>query len=556
MTLSLRTRMLAGYVALVVLVGGATLWVINRSLADVVTGSLDARLEAQARGVAQWLAGAGHPERLAPRLARVVAAQVTIVGADGAIDGDSVGGARAAGRPVGDAPEIAAAMRGDIRRARRRLTDDGPMMYLVAVPTVDGGAVRIAVPLSAIDAARGQLRDRVAVAALVGLAAAVLLGLGAIRAVTRPLKAMTQTAERLARGEYDVPPPDPGQDGRDELGLLSRTLAQLAAEIRARVGELTAERDLSAAVVEGLVEGVVAVDRGGAVVLANRAAHALLGADVAMPGPLSALVDDARGGVDRDGELAIAGREVRVSARPLAATGGAIVVLYDVTQLRALEGVRRDFLASAAHELRTPVTAISGYAETLLGGGVDDASAQEFLATIHRNAGRIARLVDDLLTLERLEARPERIGERSSVALAAVARDAAATARAVTPTASITVAIDDDLLALADRDGLDHVVQNLIDNAVLHGGGVVRVDAHRVGKRVVLAVADDGPGIAAAHQARIFDRFYRVEAGKPRRGSGLGLAIVRQQVEALGGTIRVDSAPGQGATFVVELDAA
>ncbi len=558
MRLSLRTRLIAGYLALVVLVGGATLWVINRTVADALVASLEARLVAQARGVAQWLGDAGHPERLAPKLGRVVAARVTIVGPDGQVLGDSDGRAHVA-RPIGDAPEIATARTGGVGRARRPLVVGGPTLYLVAVPTRDGGAVRIAVPLSAVDRARAELRDRMLVASLIGLGAATLLGFGAIRAVTRPLQAMTATAERLARGDYDVAPPDP-RPGGDELALLARTLAQLAAEIRARIGELTAERDLSAAVVEALVEGVVAVDRDGRRVLANRAAQVLLGEGSALPAELEVLVAEARAGVERDAEVEVQGRAVRVTARPLAATGGAIAVLYDVTQLRALDRVRRDFLASAAHELRTPVTAISGYAETLLHGDVDDAAAQEFLATIHRNAGRIARLVNDLLVLERLEARPERVGVRAPIALAAVARDAAATTRAAFPDARVTIDVADDVIALADRDGLDHVVQNLIDNAVMHGGGVARVAGHVAGKRVLLTVSDDGPGIAAEHHARIFERFFRLDPGRTRTrsrgGSGLGLAIVQQQALAMGGEVRLTSVPGQGTTFTVELDAA
>lgn len=557
MRLSLRARLIAGYLVLVAVVGGATLWMINRTVTAAVVGALEARLEAQAQGVAQWLDDAGHPERLAPKLARVVAARVTIVGADGRVEGDSEDRAHV-GRPVGLAPEVAAARRGEVGRGRRALAPDGPPLYLVAVPTRDGGAVRIAVPLAAVDQARADVRDRMILAAVIGLGAALLLGLGAIRAVTRPLQAMTLVAERLARGDYDVPAPAPAAPGDDELALLSRTLAQLAAELRARIGELTAERDLSAAVVEGLVEGVVAVDRAGRVVLANRAAAVLLGEPPAVPEALAAEVAAARGGAERDAELVIAGRAVRVTARPLAATGGAIAVLYDVTQLRALDRVRREFLASAAHELRTPVTAISGYAETLLGGQVDDAARAEFLATIHRNAARIAALVNDLLVLERLEARPERLGAREPVALAAVVADAAATARAAHPAARLTIDVADDAIALADRDGLDHVAQNLIDNAVLHGGGVARVTARRDGRRVVLSVADDGPGIAPEHHERIFERFFRVDVGRARSkgGSGLGLAIVRQQTLAMGGAIRVDSAPGQGTTFTVELDAA
>jgi two-component system, OmpR family, phosphate regulon sensor histidine kinase PhoR len=233
-------------------------------------------------------------------------------------------------------------------------------------------------------------------------------------------------------------------------------------------------------------------------------------------------------------------------------------VLYDVTRLRALEAVRRAFLSNAAHELRTPVTSISGYAETLLGGGVDAETSHEFLSTIHRNAGRIAALVADLLVLDSLEGRAEVVGTRAPIVLAQVVADAARTARGVTPGAQIEVDVAGEIAVLATRDGLDHIIQNLIDNAIKYGNDTtVSVEARRISARVRLAVRDHGPGIPDGHEDRIFERFYRLDAGRSRDlgGSGLGLAIVKRQVEAVGGRIWVEHAR-PGARFVVELDAA
>ncbi|HEY6174994.1 MAG TPA: ATP-binding protein, partial [Kofleriaceae bacterium] len=237
---------------------------------------------------------------------------------------------------------------------------------------------------------------------------------------------------------------------------------------------------------------------------------------------------------------------------------GAILVLYDVTRLRALEAVRREFLSNAAHELRTPVTAISGYAETLLAGGVDVETSQEFLTTIHRNAERIAALVADLLVLDTLEGRAEVVGTRAPVALAEVIDDAARTAKGVTPDARIEVDVAGELSVLATREGLDHIVQNLIDNAIKYGNNTpVTVRAARIAERVRLAVSDRGPGIPAGHEDRIFERFYRLDAGRSRDrgGSGLGLAIVKSQIEAIGGRVWVEHAT-PGARFIVEMDAA
>jgi two-component system phosphate regulon sensor histidine kinase PhoR len=251
------------------------------------------------------------------------------------------------------------------------------------------------------------------------------------------------------------------------------------------------------------------------------------------------------------------GREVRASARPLG-DPGAIVVLYDVTRMRALEAVRREFLSNAAHELRTPVTSISGYAETLLAGGVDAETSKEFLTTIHRNANRIASLVSDLLVLDTLGGRPSIVGERTPVALVQVVQDAARTTKGVSPAAQIEVEVPDDLAVLGTREGLDHVVQNLIDNAVKYGAGTpVTVRAERDGEVVRLAISDRGPGIPKGYEDRVFERFYRIDAGRSRAvgGSGLGLAIVKSQIEAMGGRVWVEQ-NNPGARFVVELELA
>jgi two-component system phosphate regulon sensor histidine kinase PhoR len=342
----------------------------------------------------------------------------------------------------------------------------------------------------------------------------------------------------------------------------------MAAEVKSRVTELTQQRDLLTVVFGGLVEGVVVVNRKGRIVLVNDAVKPLIELDedtitpmseqvVALPAAIRPLVQRALRGEQADAELELSGRAVRASARPLGEPG-AIVVLYDVTRMRALEAVRREFLSNAAHELRTPVTSIGGYAETLLSNAVDPATQREFLQTIQRNAERIAGLVSDLVLLDALGGRAAALAERVPVNLAQIVNDAARTAKGVTPTAQIDIAVDASLAVLGTRDGLDHVVQNLVDNAIKYGNQTpVTIRARRVGTHVRLAVADAGAGIPKGQEQRIFERFYRIDYGRSREqgGSGLGLAIVKSQIEALGGTVWVeDAAPG--ARFVVELDAA
>jgi two-component system phosphate regulon sensor histidine kinase PhoR len=582
---SLRSRLIATFLVLIVIVGAVTLFLIERTLAADLITSLEDRMVRQARGVSDWLRRAGHPDQLAPRLGRVTSARITIVDKFGVVVGDSIN-PELVGTMVEHAPEFDAARKDGLGRAERALVEGKPPYYLVAVSTPDTGhVIRMAVPLSDAIATRERMRRRLLVGSILGLVGALFLSAVFLRAVTRPLQSMSRAAERMALGDYDTAPPAEAMAAGGELAVLARSITHLAEEVKLRIGDLTKQRDLLRGVVGALVEGVVVLDNEGKIVLVNDAALPLVSEDgrrtnpegsaakteaeaIPLPASLAPLVSEALASrrapteserEPHDAEVSLRGRAVRASCIPLRESRGAVVVLYDVTRLRALEGQSREFLASAAHELRTPVTAISGSAETLLGGAADPATAKEFLEVIHRNAQRIATLVSDLLVLEGLEARAEVIGERGLVALAPVVTDAVRTTRAVTPNLEIEVDVPEDIVVMGTRDGLDHVVQNLVDNAAKHGGGMqIEIRATTEAARVVLAVSDRGPGIAPQHHARIFERFYRVDPGRSRRagGSGLGLAIVKSQAEAMGGSVRVESEVGKGATFIVELEPA
>ena len=324
------------------------------------------------------------------------------------------------------------------------------------VPAPKGLVVRLGVPTADLRDTRTTLRRRLFLVAALTLLIGFVLAWFIAQSLSQRVREVGRVAARIGRGDYELPP---ASMATDEVGVLSRTLSQAAA------------------------------------------------------------------------------------------------------QLRAIDETRRQFLADVAHELRTPVTAIRGYAETLSQGEVDDGTQTEFLDTIHRNAIRIGELVEDLLHLEALEASPPAKGPQPPVALAQVVANAAGTLRGAAEAAGATIDVDvpDDVAARADADELEQVVQNLLANAIRHGGNgvTVAVRARRSGDRAVLEVADDGNGVAAEHLSRLFDRFYRVGSGRSRDdgGSGLGLAIVKRMVEGAGGTIAVTSAEGQGTTFTVELPA-
>ncbi|HEY5947659.1 MAG TPA: histidine kinase dimerization/phospho-acceptor domain-containing protein, partial [Kofleriaceae bacterium] len=458
MRVSLRNKLVALFCVLVVVVGAFTLYWIERTLADDLLSALDKRLSDQGRAVAKWLTIAGHVDRLTPRLAEVTGTRLTIVGADGVVQGDSHE-PELIGQPIGNAWEVTQARKGEAARAVRELRHDEPKQYLVAVPAELGRVIRLAVPLGDIVDTRARMRNRLLVGFGFGFLGALFLSWIFVRAITRPIQSITRTAESLAAGDYDVSPPAEATKAGGELSVLARAMMRMAGEVKSRVNELTEQRDLLSVVVGGLVEGVVVVDPDGKIVVENRAARPLIGDE--LPPAIAKLVEQARIGEQPEQELELVGRTVRASARPLRASGRAsteppvglpatalprpavIVVLYDITRMRALEAVRRDFLSNAAHELRTPVTSISGYSETLLAGGIDAELSKEFITTIHRNARRISDMVSDLLLLDTLGGRASAIGERGPVPLLEVVDDAVRTAKGVTPGAQIDVEVGD-----------------------------------------------------------------------------------------------------------------
>jgi two-component system phosphate regulon sensor histidine kinase PhoR len=252
-------------------------------------------------------------------------------------------------------------------------------------------------------------------------------------------------------------------------------------------------------------------------------------------------------------------RRVLVHASRTAVRDGAVLLLEDVTDVRRLENVRRDFVANVSHELRTPVSVIRASAEALIDGGLDDkARAARFAAALHRNAERLSRLVSDLLDLARIESGRHAI-TMSTVCVADVVKGIVDNLQPIIDARhhSVVVDVPDDVIALADGSGLEQVLSNLLDNAAKYTPEVGRivVRARHHDQRVVIEVEDNGPGIPAEHRDRVFERFYRVDAGRSREmgGTGLGLSIVKHLVAIMDGDVRVEAAEPSGARFVVDL---
>ena len=517
-------------------------------------------------------ATASHAVRArASALARAGGLRFTLIDIDGRVLADShVDDAHLPG--VVDhshRPEVMAALRGEEGVVKRTSETTGEVLLYLARPIGSTGQVlRIAMPASSGDLLIHRLRVSLGVTAGIALTLAILMSLWSAHVMTRSLRELVVKARALAehrtRTHINL-----GSD--DELELLAGSVNRLAGEVDDTLLTLEAERDRFRAVVEGIADGVVAIDTTGRVLLMNTAARTLLGqTDSAEGAPLSRLLPTVdveallRTGEEEPPtvELELPGppmRRVLVHASRAAVKDGAVLLLEDVTDVRRLENVRRDFVANVSHELRTPVSVIRASAEALIDGGLDDkARAARFAAALHRNAERLSRLVSDLLDLARIESGRHAITMRS-VNVADMVKGIVDSLQPVLDARQHRIVVDvpADVAVLADDSGLEQVLSNLLDNAAKYTPevGQITIRARNEGDRVIIEVEDNGPGIPPEHRDRVFERFYRVDAGRSREmgGTGLGLSIVKHLLAIMGGDVRVEGASPRGARFVVEL---
>jgi two-component system phosphate regulon sensor histidine kinase PhoR len=426
------------------------------------------------------------------------------------------------------------------------------------------GVVRFSAPMEQVDEVVADAQRAVLVAALVALLLGVGLAWVGGREVGRPLAQLATAARSVARGQTPVYP----AARATEIRQLVHAFRTTQEELTARMVALTSGREETSAIIESMVEGVAAVDAQGDVKVCNAALRHLLryGADAPLPNlreifrsveARDVLEQALDGRVVLGREVTLDDRTVLATARPLP-TGGAVVCLHDVTDLRRLETVRRDFVANVTHELKTPLTSISGYADTLLGEQPDRETAERFLRVIRGNAERMHRLVDDLLDLAKLESggwRPQvaELDPRPAADLAwAELADRAAAANV-----AFTVTVPTGIRIWADPEALRQILTNLFDNALRHtpAGGRIEFAASVVDQGIQLAVVDTGSGIPAEHVPRVFERFYRADPARSREhgGTGLGLSIVKHLVEAHGGRVDLSSAVGRGTTVRITL---
>jgi two-component system phosphate regulon sensor histidine kinase PhoR len=500
-------------------------------------------------------------------------ARVTVIRTDGQVLADSQSEAQSMENHA-ERPEVQEAFaKGQGRSIRRSVTLKRDFLYYAVRQDVAGGppiVLRFAIPRETADQALGLFRRSLWVASLVILLVSGLAALLVSRGFSDRVERLREFSRRVAEGDFR---PLPGDGSGDALEMLGSSLNQTASRMDRAIRTLTEERNLSSAILGSMVEGVAVVNGSERLVFANQGFADILELDVP-PRSGSALVE-----IVRQTELIEAVRHVlagepRVEAEIVTGTlrqhffaatvaavragdtSGAVVVLHDITELRKLERVRRDFVANVSHEFKTPLTAIQGFSETLLAGAIDDPQNRErFLGIILEHSRRLARLTDDLLKLSQMDAdRLELEIRRLSVAELIESCLETAQHRAAEKDIRVYVSHSADLPDISgDRRRLAEILQNLLDNATQYTlpGGRITLTAEARDADVVFTVSDTGIGIPKADQSRIFERFYRVDAARSREagGTGLGLAIAKHLVEVHGGRIWVESEIGQGSQF-------
>ncbi len=582
---TIRAQIALAYLLLIALATAVLSLYFSDLARDTYLADLEAQLGAEARlaaDLARPLLAAGQAdatiEAQTRRWGAVLGARVTIIATDGVVRGDSHEDPDTMENHA-SRPEVQAALAGGQGASTRYSRTLGyRMMYVAAaVPEREGappmGVARVALPLTEIEGRVARLRYTVAAVSLgIALLAGVVAVLVAER-LARPMRRLTELTEQMARGRLG------GRiqvTGRDEVSRLAGSFNRMAATVQAQIEAMDAQRSTLSAVLAHMADGVLITDRDGRVQLINPAAARLLEVDAqqAVGERFVSLVRDhqivdlwRRCGECSDelSDTVELGRQrplLRVVSTPLddPSQGGCLVLLQDLTQIRRLETIRRDFVSNVSHELRTPLAALKALVDTLRDGALDDPPAAErFLNRIETEVDALTQMVQELLELSRIESgqAPLRLvpAPIDEVLHAAVDRLRPQAERSGLDLAVELPEAGARLLVLVDVDRAREVVSNLVHNAVKFtpAGGQITVSAAAAGDQVLVTVRDTGIGIPADDLPRIFERFYKADRARSGGGTGLGLAIARHIVHGHGGRIWAESVEGRGSTFYFTL---
>lgn len=584
MNFSVRSRYFLSFLML----AAAVVLTVGFYLENVLGNWFDAQITAELRRHAltgramaekqqQLLAGT-NLDQLADIFGYDSTLRVTYIGMDGQVLGDSQrdGKALSAMENHGMRPEVLAAIKEGVGQSRRYSTTLSQPMLYVAVPFKHSqgmaGVVRVAMSLENIQSIKSHLRQALLVAGFIAAVIAISLSDASAQWATRSLRYVIARAQSMASSSttpiIEVHP-------NDEMAGLVGSLNLLAEEKNNTLAQLAEQKFKMASVLQNMDEGVISLDDKQVITLMNRSVLELLQLSESMIGrpfakvfsakPFTELTRQLNGqhqqGFSTEFELdGASSRRVTAVMTPLHEHQGHVIVLRDVTEIRRLEQVRRDFVANVSHELRTPVSVIQANAQTLLNGALKDKKYSRVLAdAMERNANRLARIISDLLDLSRLEANHYTL----ELNVLAIRKVVVETVELLTETANekqITIAVDvpENVYIQVDEEALHRILINFIDNAIKYTPPetqiMVRVQEDSEAE-LRLEVEDNGPGVAPHHRDRLFERFYRVDSGRTRKmgGTGLGLSIVKHLAENMGEKVGMEAVKPQGSLFWLSL---
>jgi two-component system phosphate regulon sensor histidine kinase PhoR len=522
---------------------------------------------------------------IAAQEGQAAGARATIIDASGKVLADSESNPATMDNHAAR-PEFTAALGGKMGESERRSATLGIPFLFVAAP-VSGGAVRLAYPLSDVEAVRSQMLRRLLWGSALAFAIALLIAATASVFTSRRLEHIVDVAARIEQGDLRARVAD---KPFDEIGRVAAAIDKTAGQVERSFAAVRSSQRQLETLLNSMQDAVIAISSDGLVQWANQPMDRLIPQHTRLNAPVVETIRDpdflaavhaattSKQVKTTRATSIVPGRAYDVTAAPLP-DGGAVAVLRDLTETERVEKTRRDFIANVSHELRTPLTSIQGYSETLLDlSSENNDPSREFLEIIRKNAARMARLTEDLLTLARVESGETRfdpepvppiellhdaeesfreIARGQGVELQIVGEDTSSDAKTASPGNSSVESLP---AVQADREAIHQVFSNLIDNAMKYGrsGGRIVLGARPAKRGAEFYVQDFGAGIASEHLPRLFERFYRVDKARSREsgGTGLGLAIAKHIMLAHGGSIRAESELGHGSTFLFTLPTA
>lgn len=565
----------------------AVTWYASSALREFHLDHTASDLEARARLLTSSLVEHISPirpdrlDRLCKKTGRPASTRITVILPSGEVAADSIDNPSKMVNH-GDRPEVIQAYQGKVGTAiRHSQTLDQRMMYVAMPLKVDDSilaVLRTSAPMTSIEGRIRSIQTKFIVGGFLIALLAAGVSLYMSRRISRPIEEMKKSAVRFAEGNlsHRMMVPD-----TLEIAALAEALNRMARGLENRIETVNRQRKELAAVLSSMSEGLIAVDREEKIVNVNPAASRMFEVDLSSArgrvvgemirrqGLREFLTEAMAGSGSRRRDIVIhqSGGDLILNAHasPILGTDkeeriGTLMVFNDFTELRRLEAVRQDFVANVSHEIKTPLTAIKGFVETLDEGVEDPGESRRFLKIILRHADRLSAIVEDLLTLSRLEGdrgresiqvKKTRVKNMIQIAMQvclSVAEDNGV-AMSLSCPADLTVMVDETLF--------EQALINLIDNAVKYGGrgSKVEIDATAKNAGVVIGIRDQGPGVPKKHLPRLFERFYRVDKARSRRmgGTGLGLSIVKHIVQVHGGWVKVESDIGKGSLFSIHL---